>query len=78
LVTGLAIAVTALVSLTAVRGIAETGMVQVLGGVWLIVSAFILATRTAAGTGWYWSNIIAGIVAIVLGAAVATPTSRKA
>jgi hypothetical protein len=78
LIVGLAIAVAALASLTAVRGVTELGVVQAIGGIWLIVSAFILAAHTTAGTGWYWSNIIAGIVAIVFGGAAAAPMSRKA
>ncbi|MGH3254243.1 MAG: SPW repeat domain-containing protein [Streptosporangiaceae bacterium] len=70
LIIGLAVAGLCLLAIRGTRSLAGLETAALLGGVWLIISPFILDAKFPITASMYWSNIWSGAIVIVAALAV--------
>jgi len=70
LIIGLAVAGLCLLTITGTRSRGSLETATLLGGVWLIISPFILDAKFPITASMYWSNVWSGAIVIVAGLAL--------
>lgn len=75
LIIGLAVAGLCLLTITGARSLGSLETATLLGGVWLIISPFILDAKFPITASIYWSNVWSGALVIV--AALAPPRPQQ-